>query len=247
LLAALFWSASFIIFAIVLYLLQKKEIGKRIIPTIKVLKWKRNIKESYHFGLNGILGMAYQFIPLFLLSYFSSMKTVGSFSLMYKLTFAICGLAYYLPSVFYPRLSRSIIIDFNQFKRLQKILLGLMIVASCFFLVVAFFGKQQFIHYFDSSKYSDLAEMYDIFSILVIAYLIRFSFNIPLLAMGKQKIITQQMAYASLLVVILGVPMVYYKQAIGAAYTMLLGEFAIVIFAVIIYLKEISKGKWQNA
>jgi O-antigen/teichoic acid export membrane protein len=242
-LAASIWSASFLVFAFVLYYLQKKVLGVRVIPIINIPKWRENIRESYHFGLNGVLGMTYQFIPLFLLSSFSSMKMVGSFSLMYKLTFAVCGLAYYLPSVFYPKLSRSAKVDFKVFIELQKKLMLAMIVASLFLLLFSFLGKKIFISYFNGDKYLDLEGLYNVFSVLVVAYLIRFSFNIPLLAMGKQNVITKQMGYASLLVLALGFPMVFYRSALGAAYTALLGEIFIVIFAASVYLKAISKEK----
>ncbi len=241
--AAYIWSGSFIVFSAALYFLQKNLLGMRLKFKLQIHKWKKNILESYHFVLNGVLGMAYQFIPLFLLSYFSTMVMVGSFSLMYKLTFAVCGLAYYIPSVFYPKLSRCINDDLEQFKKLQKKLLVVMGGVALVFIGLSILGKDFFIAFFDKNKYSSLSELYNIFSLLVVAYLLRFSFNIPLFAMGKQHIITKQMGYASLLVTIIGFPLVFYKHAVGAAYSVLIGELLIVTYAASIYYLAINNKK----
>jgi O-antigen/teichoic acid export membrane protein len=235
--AALLWSGSFIVYSLVLMLLQKRIIGQLILPSFDYGKWKHNILSSYHFTLNGFLGMAYQFSPLFILSYFSSMENVGSFSLVYKLVFAVCGAAFYLPSVFYPRLSRNFKDDFNEFKIQQKRLVVVMMLIAATFLLVSYLGKDYVVNYFDESKYIGMSGLYSVLIWLVVGYLIRFSFNVPLLAMGKQKLITKQMSYAFIVVLLLGVPLIYYKGALGAAFTVIAGEAVVVVIAILGYMR----------
>ncbi len=240
-LAALIWSVSFVVFSLVLYVLQKKIVGEFIYPNIKIDKWWGIIKDSYHFPLNGLLGMAYQYIPIFLLSYFSTMKEVGSFALMNKLAFAFCGVAYYVPSVLYPRLSRAFNEEKNQFKKLQFNLLLVMVVASAVFLIVAYLGRSYFLSYFGSVKYPGLDKVYSIFSLLVVTYLIRFSFNIPLLAMGMQSTISRQMSYASIITIICGLPLVYSSAVVGAGYAILMGGVFIMLHSIFSFIR-IQKG-----
>jgi len=239
--AALVWSLSFTIHAIMLIIQQKNEIGVFIPIGINVKQWKYNILESYHFTLNGLLGMAYQYIPLFALSVFSTLSAVASFSLVYKMAFAICGLAFYLPSVFYPRLSALYNKENKRFIRLQKKLLLIMLTGAGLFLVMAYFGKGYIIDYFTDEKYPEIGSLYNLLSLLIVAYLIRFSFNVPLLAMEKQSIITKQMFVASLFVLCVSVPLVLYYGAIGAAVSVLSGELIIILIAALSYYKNIPK------
>ncbi len=234
-LAALIWSGSFLVFSFVLFILQKKTLGQFITPSIRIDQWWNIIRESYHFPLNGLLGMAYQYIPLFLLSYFSSMKEVGSFSLMNKLAFAVCGIAYYLPSVLYPKLSKSFKEKNGKFRKIQAKLLILMIIASISFLAASYIGKDYFLSYFQGNKYPEIDKIYSIFCLLVVTYLIRYSFNIPLLAMGLQYIISKQMSYASILTLFCGVPLVYYESVVGAGYAVLIGGVFIMLYSVYAY------------
>jgi len=68
-----------------------------------------------------------------------------------------------------------------------------------------------------------------------------FLFNVPLLATGRQSLIVGQMFYAPLVVLCLGVPLIYYQESIGAAYTVLAGEAVIVFYVIKGYVVCINK------
>lgn len=184
--ASLGWSFSYLLSSGILLLVLRR-MGYRIRPVVDIRKWVMHLKESIHFTVAGAVQVFYQFLPLLILNMYYTKHDLGLFAAPYQLVISLCAAGFLIPSSFYPVLSDYYRNDPARFRRAhQKLLLIMMAVGVPTGLVGAVFGDR-IIGMLFGSKYNGSMDIFKVLILLFTARLMRFGYNMPLVASNHQR------------------------------------------------------------
>lgn len=150
--AAFIWSISFLFGGVPLFFILKYKLKKNYRISFKLSQWGFHLRKSVFFALSGILSMAYNYIPIFIMGVMLGNYDIGIFSVSYKLISVLSAPGYYISMAIFPIISDLYARSIGDFKRLSpkffaiNLSLGLLMALFCFVfaetLILTLFGKQ---------------------------------------------------------------------------------------------------------
>lgn len=238
-LAAMIWSLSFFLGAIVLLVLMYVKLNIKLKPSLNISGWLFHLKKSIFFTLGGALNIGARTLPIFLIGIFHSPHEVGLFSAPYRIVNSICSLGAVFSMGFYPILSNSYSTDKKGFTTTRKFLFTTMLITGLLFCSGGLLYPSYIIKGLFGKEYIHSIGLLKILIWVVLIIFIRLSFGIPILAMGAQRLRAIVGGIGFLISLILGLAFVPLFGIKGAAASLLISELFIMLALAAFYFKKV--------
>ncbi|MCT7358574.1 flippase [Thalassolituus pacificus] len=198
-------------------------------PSAKGMKFQ--ISDGWHVFLSRVYVNLYTTTNIVILGAMTNNVMVGYYSIAEKILQAFSGLLSPVTYAFYPYLANlyqnSRKYFYMVFARLNMTLL----VLSITFALVVYLYSQEIVWLLSGGFNDNIIEVLSVLCVAMVVAPFGSSFTNALLILGDSKGVSLVVFYTMLLNMIIVFPMIYYFEAVGLAYTWVVGQ----IFHVIIY------------
>jgi len=244
--AAYIWSFSYFLGSLSLLYFLYSKLGIRYRPSFKIKKWFFHVRESIYFTISGGLMVLYHYLPILMLSVFSTNYEVGIFSAPFRLILAIGAAGFLIPSAFYPVLSELCCTDKKKFKLVNKNLRNIMMLIGFLFAIMVTIFGDTIVGLLFGRQYAESVVIFKILAWIVPLYFVRNSFSIALLAGGFQR--QQNLGFISgaVGVTTIGLILIPRNGAFGAVISLLAAEILILITMWIVSVLTLGVKRWTK-
>jgi O-antigen/teichoic acid export membrane protein len=226
--ASFIWSISYLIGSMSLFYCIYRLSGIRLRPSFDLRVWLSHVRNSIYIAISGGLLVAYQYVPILLLSALSSNYEVGVFGAPYRVVITVCSTGFLVSMAFYPVFSELCQKDRQTFLNTQRNFRTLMILAGLGLAIIGRLFSKDIVLFLFGKQYIDSVPVFATLVFLVPLYFLRFTYGTLLLATGHQKkhIIGTSCGVVSALCC--GLILIYSKGPMGGAISLLIAEAVLV-------------------
>lgn len=218
------WSLSFLAGSVSLILILYNKTTIKYKLTLNFRNWLRHLKGSIFFTLSGASNNLSRTLPILLLSLLTSTHEVGLFAAPYRCINSICNVGALLPVAFYPVLSDSYFNDSHTFFRIRGLLFKIMFAIGLLISLAGLFYGDKLIYLLFGHEYQGSIIALKLLVCMVFIIFVRYSFGIPILAMGLERSRAVAASAGLLMSLVSGFLLIPRYSVNGASICLLLSE-----------------------
>jgi len=222
--AILFFSVFHLIGGIILLSILYKRFKICFTPTFSITQWWNHFRESFFFFLGGSVTNLGNYIPIFLLSIFSSNAQLGIFSASHRLIMIVFAMGNIVTLGIYPMLSNLYSNDIKAFRSLHTTYQNLVIFVGLPLATVGMLAGNDIVSLLFGHSYERSGDIMMILVWLVPFSLLRLNYGRTLLSANFHRFNTIALGSGAFVTFVLCVFLIPRYEGMGAAWALIGGE-----------------------
>lgn len=210
----------------------------------KVIKIIIYLKSGYSIFFSSLLTSFYRILPATLLGFMSTNERVAIYSIAEKLIRAIISMNQPFINSFFPYISKKFDIDKKNAFRINRLVLKFTIPLILFIMLFLYLTSQYIISMFFNDNSSEAITIFYIFIPLIfIVFVANMYGSQTMLHIGLEKEFRDSIMYGAIYSLIFLPLMILYYNEIGAAVSVVISEFIIMISFIYFVRRNVGKVK----